>query len=272
MDWRSIELGEIPMKHLWLAGAALLGLTVPTMAADMYLPPPPPAALWSGCYGGGNLGGVQGDSNFNWTPNLGGFPISGPGLQEYGPVTLHSTGFTGGAQVGCNYQSGGFAWGGEADFGYTGVSATRNVTSVPLNPGAGISVPPFNVTESAKSDFLATIRGRLGIVSGAGGTWFLYVTGGGAFASVQFNDSACFPLGEGGCNTAASTTTKFGWTAGAGAEWAFAPGWSVKAEYLFANLGNVNYVSINSLNTSATILHDHTLTENLGRLGVNWHF
>jgi outer membrane immunogenic protein len=264
------------MKHSWLAGAALLALSVPSMAADLYpLPPPPrPVALWSGCYGGGNLGGVQADSNFNWTPNIDGFPISGSELQEYGPVTLHATGFTGGAQVGCNYQSGGFAWGGEADFGYTGINATRNVTSVPLNPAAGITVPPFSVAESARSDFLATIRGRLGIVSGPGGTWFLYVTGGGAFASVRFTDSACFPFGEGGCNTGAADTTKFGWTAGAGAEWAFAPGWSVKAEYLFANLGNVSYISTNSLviNSSATILHDHSLTENLGRIGVNLHF
>jgi opacity protein-like surface antigen len=115
------------MKHLWLAGAALLILSVPSRAADLAVyGPPPVVALWSGCYGGANLGGIQADSNFNWTPSLDGCPISGSALQEYGPVTLHATGFTGGAQVGCNYQSGGFAWGGEADFGYTGISATRS--------------------------------------------------------------------------------------------------------------------------------------------------
>jgi outer membrane immunogenic protein len=263
------------MKNVHLTAAALLALTVPSMAADLSLPPPPPlGGPWAGCYGGGNIGGMQAETNFNWTPNVNNFPISGPALQEYGPSLQHTTGFTGGAQVGCNYQGGAFAWGAEADFGYTGISVTRNVTSVPFNPAAGIFVPSFTVSETAKSDFLGTIRGRLGLVSGPAGTWLLYVTGGGAFGNVKYTDTACFPLGEGGCNAGAANATKFGWTAGAGAEWAFAPHWSVKAEYLFVNLGNVNYISTNSLpaNSGATILHNHTLTENIGRVGVNWHF
>ncbi|HXZ15514.1 MAG TPA: hypothetical protein VEH77_06020, partial [Roseiarcus sp.] len=70
-------------------------------------------------------------SNFNWTPSIGAFPISGPGLQEYGPVTLHGTGFTGGAQVGCNYQSGGFAWGVQIP-AHCGQSFRRIADSVPV--------------------------------------------------------------------------------------------------------------------------------------------
>jgi outer membrane immunogenic protein len=61
---------------------------------------------------------------------------------------------------------------------------------------------------------------------------------------------------------------------GAGAEWAFAPRWSVKAEYLYVDLGTVTYISTNSLaiNPLATIVHGHTLTENIERVGLNWHF
>jgi len=269
------------MKTLQVAGVAIFALSAPAMAADVsaYGPPPlygpiPPGAPWVGCYGGGNLGGVQGNANFNWTPDIAGFPISGPELTTYGQYTLHPAGVTGGAQVGCNYQTGVFAWGAEGDFGYTGLSASRNVTTI-NQQFTFPAIPPFNVAESVQSDFLATIRGRLGLISGAGGAWLFYITGGGAFANVRFSDSACFPLAEGGCNTDSATSVKFGWTAGAGVEWAFAPRWSAKAEYLFANLGNVNYISTNSIpsiNPLATILHNHTLTENIGRIGVNWHF
>jgi outer membrane immunogenic protein len=145
------------MKRMRLAGAALLALTVQSMAADLsaYGPAPLPllGAPWAGCYGGGNLGGMQADANVNWTPDLAGFPKSGPELQEYGPDLMHATGVTGGAQVGCNYQGGGLAWGAEADFGYTGVSATRNVTTAPLNPAAGIFVPSFNVARAPSPIF-----------------------------------------------------------------------------------------------------------------------
>jgi outer membrane immunogenic protein len=53
-----------------------------------------------------------------------------------------------------------------------------------------------------------------------------------------------------------------------------APKWSVKAEYLYVDLGTTTHTSINSaLNTPpnvATITNDHWLTENIGRVGFNY--
>jgi outer membrane immunogenic protein len=107
----------------------------------------------------------------------------------------------------------------------------------------------------------------------ASNAWLFYVTGGAALANPQFSDTACFPLGEGGCNSAAGGQTKLGWTVGGGAEWAFAPHWSVKAEYLYVDLGSVSYTSSNpTAGALATILHNHTISESIGRLGINWHF
>ena len=48
---------------------------------------------------------------------------------------------------------------------------------------------------------------------------------------------------------------RLGWSAGAGVEWMFNPKWSVKAEYLYYDLGTANtanvgplfYTSVNSL-------------------------
>jgi outer membrane immunogenic protein len=37
-----------------------------------------------------------------------------------------------------------------------------------------------------------------------------------------------------------ASQTKIGWTAGAGAEYAFARNWSVKLEYLFVDLGSTS--------------------------------
>jgi outer membrane immunogenic protein len=260
------------MKTLYFTVAACCALIRSAAAADVPTKAPPspapPVMLWTGCYGGANVGGVQANDNINWTPNLAGFPISGVDLSDFGSFLFHTQGFAGGGQVGCNYQNGPFAWGVEGDFGYTGINGTRSVDSL------GVNAPSFSVTETLRSDFLTTIRGRIGLVSGPGGSWWFYGTGGGAVANVQFSDQACFALGEGGCNAASANQTRFGWTVGAGAEWAFAPRWSVKAEYLYVDLGTVTYTSTNSLaiNPVATIVHSHALTENIERIGLNWHF
>jgi outer membrane immunogenic protein len=260
------------MKKLYFTVPVCWALISPARAADLPTkappPSPPPVTLWAGCYGGANVGGVLANENVNWSPNLAGFPISGVDLGSFGSTLSHTEGFAGGGQVGCNYHSGQFAWGVESDFGYSGINGTRSIVS------PGVNAPSFSVSETLKSDFLATLRGRIGLISGSGGSWWFYGTGGGAIANVQFSDQACFPLGEGGCNAASVNQTKLGWTVGAGAEWAFAPRWSVKAEYLYVDLGTVTYISTNSLaiNPLATIVHGHTLTENIERVGLNWHF
>jgi outer membrane immunogenic protein len=67
--------------------------------------------------------------------------------------------------------------------------------------------------------------------------------------------------------------TQFGWTAGGGVEWKFAPRWSVKAEYLYVDLGSTTYTSLNSnVGFSASIIHNHHLTENIARIGLNYSF
>jgi hypothetical protein len=98
---------------------------------------------------------------------------------------------------------------------------------------------------------LGTVRGRLGY---AGGTWMPYVTGGLAFGNFQAGNIF-----------GTSNTTNAGWTLGAGVEYAFAGNWTVKAEYLYVDLGNFNCSTcIAGTNVSSTM--------NLVRGGVNFHF
>ncbi len=96
-----------------------------------------------------------------------------------------------------------------------------------------------------------------------------YATGGLALGRVNFSDFEFFG-NNGQIFTNSSDQTKTGWTLGGGAEWAFAPRWSVKAKYLHVDLGSVSYTSIGSINPSNSIIQHRNFTEEIVRLGVNY--
>jgi outer membrane immunogenic protein len=134
----------------------------------------------------------------------------------------------------------------------------------------------FTVNSSVSSDWLATVRGRAGfLVTPA---LLLYGTGGLAVANVKAN--YLFTDTFAAANESASiSTTRYGWTAGVGGEYALMNGWSVKAEYLYVDLGRASTTS-NNLTVLAgavafplqTWTHTVNLTSNIGRVGINYKF
>jgi outer membrane immunogenic protein len=79
-------------------------------------------------------------------------------------------------------------------------------------------------------------------------------------------------------STEATTTnsvsnTSPGWTVGAGAEWMFAPNWSVKAEYLYVDLTSHSSTIVYTYgaNTSSLTSTAHD-SEHVVRGGINFHF
>ena len=82
-----------------------------------------------------------------------------------------------------------------------------------------------------------------------------------------------------GQESASISTTRYGWTAGVGGEYALMNGWSLKAEYLYVDLGRASTVS-NNLTALAgvvpfplqTFTHTVHVTSNIGRVGVNYKF
>jgi outer membrane immunogenic protein len=112
------------MKRLLLASAAataLLGGSV--NAADLarpapvYAPPPVlvPLFTWTGCYVGGNVGGLWAKSDWNDA-------IVG----DFGTNT--ASGAIGGLQGGCNYQVGAWVFGIQGDYDWTNANnSTANV-------------------------------------------------------------------------------------------------------------------------------------------------
>ncbi len=65
-----------------------------------------------------------------------------------------------------------------------------------------------------------------------------------------------------------------GWTIGGGGEWQLSGDWSIKAEYLYVDLGSMT-VSVPTSNTAAftqTIKVDADLTAHMARVGLNHGF
>jgi outer membrane immunogenic protein len=103
------------------------------------------------------------------------------------------------------------------------------------------------------------------------------MTGGLALAEVRATTSTALPVGFGGGAAGTSvigTTTDIngGWTAGGGVEWRIDPRWSVKAEYLHVDLGNmtVRAASTNQAATLAFISTTVRVREDIARIGLNF--
>ena len=238
------------MMKTVLAGAMLLACCASvSLAADLPLrnvPPvfasTPPAFSWTGFYAGVNAGGVVDNAT---RVSLAGITAANRfSANSYAQGTYpsgHTSGFTGGGQIGANYQLGNnLVFGLEADAAYTDVDHTQDD---PLPAGAG------RVFRS-RLDFLGTVRGRVGY---AFDRVLVYGTGG--FAYGQTHSSVALL-------NVANTVTRFGgagselqtgYAVGGGVEYAlpssalFAGFGShvatLKAEYIHYDLGSTNVLA-----------------------------
>jgi outer membrane immunogenic protein len=274
-------MGGAVKKSAIAIAALAAAIASPAFAADMPLkaPPPAPAPSWAGWYAGLNAGWVGSTGN---TISITGTDSDGGGLGSAlaagnipSAIDLGYHGFLGGGQVGYNWQSGNLVYGLEGDL--DGVSAKSSV-SLPdarFIPPAGIQ-SPFTINAARALDWVGTFRARLGITPSA--PWLLYVTGGLAFGEHELGIGVNDPGGIPPAILFNQTSTwSAGWTLGAGGEWMLAPRWSLKAEYLYVDLGNISstinyaYTTIAGPQTSSltATVHDR---DNIVRGGVNYHF
>ena len=175
------------MKKLLLAGAAVSALLGGSAsAADLarpapvYIPPPPVVALftWTGCYVGGNVGGVW--ASREWTAQTPGSPIFG-----ISSGSNNASGAIGGVQVGCNYQVGAWVFGIQGDYDWSNANTTRT--------GPFVALPTFGTYDKLKS--LASVTGRVGY---AFDRFLGYVKAGGAWERENYGVSyvvARHPMG-----------------------------------------------------------------------------
>jgi outer membrane immunogenic protein len=189
------------MKKTLFAAVLAAGLAAAGSADAADLRPAPYAPIaqsglynWSGAYAGLNLG------------------------YEWGKVTnsaVNPSGLAGGGQVGYNWQSGQFVFGGETDLQLSGADDT---------------FAPFKFS----NPWFGTLRGRAGV---AFNNVLLYATLGLAYGDLKAQTAG---LDE--------TRTELGWTGGVGLEYGFAPNWSARVEYLYLDLGSRGFTLTNANN------------------------
>jgi len=169
-----------------------------------------PASTWSGGYIGGHLGAswTSGSADLNTD-----YYVYDAKKEDYvynssasGHKDLGENSVLGGVHGGYNFQAGAFVYGFEGD-----VSFANNI------------------------DYLASVRGRLGV---AAGNWLFYGTGGVAFGAQNFSGTVSDAGGMTVQYDISSNQT--GFVVGGGAEVKLAPNWSIGVEGLYYGFDGVS--------------------------------
>jgi outer membrane immunogenic protein len=221
---------------LKLIALALLATTSVASAADLgartYTKAPAlaaaPVSNWSGFY----VGAMGGYAWSDQVSSAGGITVSSSDLK----------GGFGGGTVGYNWQVGpSWLFGLEVDAA-----------------GADIKYSEINraITGRDEINALGSVTGRLGY---AFNNALIYAKGGYAWA----NNKVSF---TNGVATVSDSKLHSGYTVGGGLEYMFAPSWSAKIEYMYADFGHQTYFSGTPLegDLGATV---HTV-----KGGINYHF
>jgi outer membrane immunogenic protein len=102
------------------------------------------------------------------------------------------------------------------------------------------------------SNLRGSLRGRVGV---AFDRVLVYATGGLAIANQNYSWNYF----------GANSSTRLGWTAGAGVEYAIAPNWSTRVEYRYSDFGRT---SLTGLGWGSAVKQ----TEHSVRIGLSYHF
>jgi outer membrane immunogenic protein len=235
------------MKKMLLAGTALLMVVSGSaMAADLkpapapvYTKAPPMMPVpfsWTGCYIGGNGGGM-------WVQKT--LTVTAIGTAD---GTLDASGGTAGGQIGCNYQVSAWVFGVQGDYNW----ASASVSSLDL--------VRTTLTDSIKVDSVASVTGRIGF---AWDRFMLYFKGGWAWEKDEYTASTVF-------TTATLSDTRGGWTIGGGGEYAFLDWLTGFVEYDFYDFGTRSEALVGTL--APVLSLDVRETKSVAKAGLNFKF
>ena len=276
------------LKQVLLGGAAAIALTSTVLAADLPRRAAPPAYAavpvftWTGFYIGGNAGYIFSDSGSILTQGNNGAVGVVSTINNVatgarpGSTRVDPEGFSGGGQVGYNYQFGNVVIGLEADAAYTDYTKSVGV------------IGTTGALSTFRSDlgFLGTVRGRVGY---AFDRILVYGTGGLAYGDLENSAQFFATPAAGGTNVlqfaGRRSEIQTGFAAGGGVEYALPSNFSffnsnavtVKAEALYYDLGRNNVlVSDTGLAPAATRGQSYTSrfqTDGvIARAGINFKF
>jgi outer membrane immunogenic protein len=229
-----------------LSGTQAIAADIPIKAARP-MAAAPVAYSWTGCFIGAAGGGTWGRSrHVSGDAGTFGFDITD---------NYDVSGGIAGVEYGCNWQSGQWVLGTESDFSWTN-----------LRGGANNLAPFFNTlsVSNTREHWFSTTRVRVGLL--ADPRLLFYATGGLATARVEaFVDATATGFG-----VVSESRTRWGWTAGAGLEYALGGGWSAKADYLYARFNEREY--FNPPPAGFAIRDNVPLEQHVVRVGINYKF
>jgi outer membrane immunogenic protein len=260
------------MKRTFIAmvAAAAMSAAVPAVAADLSVKAAPaPVAIWSwtGFYFGAHLGAAWGETESTIT----GITAAVPGIPALAATTNlpfnqnSRSGFLGGGQAGYNWQAGMVVFGVQGDIAGLDVKGTDPCLII--------------LTCTAKSDWLATVSGRIGAVVLDRG--LVYAKGGGAW--LHSNNSVGLTgiaiAGAPAIPATSITNGSFdqgGWLVGFGTEWMITQNWTAFIEYDYARFENKNVAfAVNPAlvaPATVTINTNQTNTLSIAKVGANYKF
>jgi outer membrane immunogenic protein len=254
------------MKKFLIASLMILSFAALTAAQTL---------AWKGFYVGASFGGALGRAAATTTTVFsptGYFAQSSiPVVAEVGAQRPKDSGLAGGITAGYARMKGMWVYGAEIGFGAMTTNGSQTGTApYPVNP-----LTTLTITQSVKTNWLLTIRPRIGIVRGK---VLYFLAGGLAITDMKyqevFTDTFADCTENGGVKT-----TKTGWTAGGGIEYQAGSRWSVKVEYLYAGFGTVSTTSTNLMGFSPPIpfptnvfTHTASLYANVICGGFNYRF
>ena len=245
------------MKKLLLASAALVAVAAsPALAADLGPAPGPfykapaiaPQYDWTGFYLGAH-------ATYSWSHNdfQGQNTANG---HEFAPGTNDTSGAHVGGQIGYDYMlPSRWVLGVVADIN-SGRDRTTTFTSA-----NGL----FQTQSESDNIVAGTFRARAGY---AFDTLLLYGTGGGTWNDAHSTRTQLLGMsGNAGPGTVETvSTSRIGWTVGAGLDYAFARNWDVFAEYRYAANDGTTTFPIAEVSTK------NNVTTNVVEVGVNYRF
>jgi outer membrane immunogenic protein len=263
MSFRSALLAS---AAILTAGSAFAADLPARVAAPAPYVAAPPIFTWTGFYVGVNAG-----AGFNNRNN--GYVTNGFGTTTFvtssGFGNGNDVGFTGGGQVGYNWQFGTFVAGIEADINY--LDRGNGGTSVVTSTTNGVTTT-YNFHRGDSNNWFGTVRGRLGI---AFDRFLPYITGGWAFGGKNGGVNGTYIVGNGASTAfvgSGDSGSSSGWTLGGGVEYAWTNNMSLKLEYLHVDLGNHNN-NLYLVNGGTQYFSFHNDNKfDVVRAGLNWRF
>jgi outer membrane immunogenic protein len=259
------------MKRILLATTACIAFSaISANAADMAVKARPPVVVAPPCaqFGGFYLGGNVGYGYYNHRHEDRGNLVQTIDDDLPTSAQISNSNWNGGVQAGYNWQSHCTVFGVEADWSWA-----NNRASATYLDGDTNAVDSINV--ESRMRWFGTVRARTGVVVD---NLLLYVTGGLAYA--RFNNAlTVFEDNPATAVAFANSRTRWGWTAGVGTEWAFAPNWSLKSEVLYMRFQQddptITGVTVNGVDFGVPG-RAYTINQQqdaiISRIGVNYRF